>query len=77
MREAFIKEKLPLTIILSLYLLLLFSTYGSYGNLFVDCGREAYIPYAISQGKYLYKDIFCIYGPFPYLFIAFFIKFLR
>ena len=74
MREAFIKEKLPLTIILSLYLLLLFSTYGSYGNLFVDCGREAYIPYAISQGKYLYKDIFCIYGPFPYLFIAFFYK---
>ena len=44
------------------------------GNLFVDCGREAYIPMQILKGEVLYKDIFNIYAPLSYLFNAFLFK---
>lgn len=44
--------------------------YGKFGDLFVDSFREAYIPAQIIKGKILYKDIFCIYPPFAYLFNA-------
>ena len=74
MIKAFLEEKTPLIIIFSLYVITFMLTYGHCGDLIVDCGREAYIPYAISQNKVLYKDIFCIYGAFPYLFNTFFYK---
>lgn len=74
MKNTFKQEKIPLIIIFTVYLITFIATYGCCGDLFIDCGREAYIPFAITQGKLLYKDIFCIYGPFPYLFIAFFYK---
>ena len=67
-------EKTPLIVISAIYLITFIITYACYGDLFIDCGREAYIPHAILQNKLLYKDIFCIYGPFPYLFEAFFYK---
>lgn len=44
------------------------------GCLFVDCGREAYIPMQILKGEVLYKDIFNIYAPLSYLFNAFLFK---
>ena len=43
-------------------------------SLIIDCGREAYYPQDILNGKVLYKDLFNIYGPFAYLFNAFLYK---
>lgn len=76
MKQIFVTEKIPIIIIFSVFVLTFILTYGSWGNLLIDCGREAYVPYAIINNKLLYKDIFTIYGPFPYLFIAFFYKIL-
>ena len=45
--------------------------YMKQGLLIVDTGREYYIPWQITQGQVLYKDIFSnMYGPFAYLFNA-------
>ncbi len=44
--------------------------YGRFGNVIVDCFREAYIPEQIIHGQALYKNIFSIYAPFAYLFNA-------
>jgi hypothetical protein len=42
-------------------------TWEKWGNLSIDCGREMYIPAAISQGKRLYFDLWYPYGPLiPY-----------
>lgn len=43
-------------------------------GLIIDCGREAYYPQEILNGKVLYKDLFTIYAPFAYLFNAFLYK---
>lgn len=43
-------------------------------GLIIDCGREAYYPQEILNGKVLYKDLFNIYAPFAYLFNAFLYK---
>ena len=68
------EEKTPLIIIFSIFVLCLIFGWGHFGDILIDCGREAYIPLSITKGSVLYKDIFCIYGPFAYLFNAFFIK---
>lgn len=47
---------------------------GHYADILIDIGREMYYPKEILEGKILYKDLFCIYGPFSYLFNAFFYK---
>ena len=49
---------------------------GHYNNILLDVGREVYYPEQILNGKVLYKDLFNIYGPFPYLFNAFLYKIL-
>ena len=36
------------------------------GSPFVDCGREAYIPWQMLKGEVLYRDIFNIYAPGAY-----------
>jgi len=42
-------------------------TWEKWGNLTIDCGREMYIPAAITQGKRLYFDLWYPYGPLiPY-----------
>ena len=42
-------------------------TWGHWGDFQIDCGREIYVPTAISQGKLLYRDIWYPYGPLaPY-----------
>lgn len=74
MKKLLSEEKIPLVIISILYAFVFVLTYAHCGDILIDCGREAYIPYAISKGQALFKDIFCIYGPFPYLFNAFFLK---
>ena len=37
-----------------------------YGNLFIDLGREAYLPQLLLDGKVLFKDIFGMYNPLSY-----------
>ena len=49
--------------------------WGRFGDPVVDCGREAYIPFAMADvGKVLCKDIVCIYGPVPYYINALVVK---
>lgn len=63
-----------------IYLSILFFVFlalywGRFGNPVIDCGREAYIPFAMADlGKVLFKDIVCIYGPVPYYLNALFVK---
>lgn len=43
-------------------------TWGRWGDLQIDCGREIYVPIEILRGKLLYRDIFYQYGPLaPYI----------
>ena len=74
MKKLLFEERKPLFVLLAIFTITCIATWGHCGDLLVDCGREAYIPYAVSQGKVLYKDIFCIYGSFAYLVNAFFFK---
>ncbi len=41
----------------------LYSTWGAWGNLTIDSGREMYVPKLLAQGKMLYRDVRYIYGP--------------
>jgi hypothetical protein len=53
--------------LLSLVAVICAITWGRWGSLIVDCGREMYIPAALSQGKRLYSDLWYPYGPLiPY-----------
>lgn len=65
-------------IILSVFFFVFLILYwGRFGDPVIDCGREAYIPYAMADlGKVLFKDIICIYGPVPYYLNALIVKFL-
>ncbi|MGA2113204.1 MAG: hypothetical protein ABSH56_00465 [Bryobacteraceae bacterium] len=38
-------------------------TWQKWGTVVIDCGRELYVPAALSQGKRLYFDIWYPYGP--------------
>jgi hypothetical protein len=40
-----------------------YSTWGAWGNLTIDSGRELYVPALLAQGKMLYRDVWYIYGP--------------
>jgi hypothetical protein len=40
----------------------------------IDMGRELYVPWQITQGKALYRDIASLYGPFSSYINAFFFK---
>ena len=41
----------------------LYTTWGAWGNLSVDSGHEMYIPLLLAEGKQLYRDVWSIYGP--------------
>ena len=43
--------------------LLFYSTWATWGNLTIDCGREMYVPAVLSEGKMLYRDVWYLYGP--------------
>ena len=45
-----------------------------WNNLFVDYGRELYIPWRLAAGQVLYKDIAYLFGPFPPYLNAFLFK---
>lgn len=63
-------------VFLSVFFFIFLTLYrGRFGSIIIDCGREAYIPYAMADlGKVLFKDIVCIYGPVPYYLNALFVK---
>jgi hypothetical protein len=43
-------------------------TWGAWGQLTTDCGREMYVPSVLLEGKTLYRDVWYPYGPLaPYL----------
>lgn len=63
-RPAAVKD---LTGLAALALLLLAVTWGRWPDLLSDFGRELYIPWQISQGQVLYRDLFYLNGPLsPY-----------
>lgn len=70
MKRVLNSDKLLILLIWLVIVLVYIFTYGKYGNLYIDCGREAYIPWQILKGKVLYKDIFNIYAPGAYIFNA-------
>ncbi len=74
LKQKLIQNKYPL-ILTVFFVFFLFLFWGRFGDPVVDCGREAYIPYAMADlGKILFKDIVCIYGPMPYYLNAFVVK---
>ena len=46
-------------------LLIAWKTWGHWGDIQIDCGREMYVPVAILRGRLLYRDIMYQYGPLP------------
>ena len=71
----FFKNHKYLIGIIFLSILAILLTFRHNIGLIIDCGREAYYPQEILNGKLLYRDLFNIYGPFAYLFNALLYKF--
>lgn len=65
-------KKRDLANILGLLAILLIGfiiNYGRFGDIIVDCGREAFLPTIVFDKNYImYKDIFNLYPPFAYQF---------
>lgn len=57
---------IALLFLVTVYLLIVIMQWGYWGNLFTDCGREAFLPAVILKGKILFKDVFAMYAPLPY-----------
>src|ERR1043166_2212861 len=58
---------LPWIWLAGVYLLLVVISCKRWANPIVDCGREMYVPWQITTGKMLYRDLFWMYGPLvPY-----------
>ncbi len=54
-------------------LFLAWYTWGHWGDVQIDCGRELYVPSEILKGRLLYRDLWYPYPPLaPYLQAAFF-----
>ncbi len=68
MREKakYFREIFYFSTLILIFGILTYGFFGHVGNVLVDCGREAYIPEKILEGKVLYKDVFILYGPFSY-----------
>ena len=56
------------------FILELFYSWRKWPDLLVDFGRELYLPWRISQGEVLYKDITHSYGPLSQYFHALLFK---
>jgi hypothetical protein len=52
-----------LAMLVILWAVKLYTTWGAWGSLTVDSGREMYVPWALAQGKQLYRDVWFPYGP--------------
>jgi hypothetical protein len=56
------------TSLIILWAVLMSMTWGTWGTLQVDCGREMYVSAVLSEGKMLYRDVSYEYSPAaPYL----------
>ena len=56
------------TVIVAVAGALAWYTWGHWGDLQIDSGREMYVPASILQGKLLYRDLWYMYGPLaPYV----------
>ncbi len=54
--------------IAAVFIFLTVYTWGRWGDLQIDCGREVYVPVEILKGRMLYRDIWYPYGPLvPYM----------
>ncbi len=71
------QERIELLTVLVIYIFAVLFTKFKMIDLNLDFGREITIPKSIINGQVLYKDIFCLYGPFSYLFNAFILKFTK
>jgi hypothetical protein len=56
-------EYLGFTSLIFLWLAALIATWGNWGYLTIDCGREIYVPTVLLKHKVLYRDIWYLYGP--------------
>jgi hypothetical protein len=54
---------LPLTLILATTLSLTYWLWSRTGEIILDFGNELYTAWQLSQGKVLYRDVACLYGP--------------
>jgi hypothetical protein len=61
---------LPLGIVVGVGLVMLAWTWGAWADVLVDFGRELYLPWQISQGQVLYRDLAFHNGPFSQYFNA-------
>ncbi len=62
------KSKLPIVALVILGIEMVLLSWGKWADPQVDFGRELYIPWQITQGQVLYRDIAFFYGPLsPYL----------
>jgi len=59
-------EILSISSLSLIFFILVYLFVSHMGNIIVDCGREAYFPEQVLNGKVLYKDIFNIMGPLSY-----------
>jgi hypothetical protein len=46
-----------------LTVLQMYSTWATWGNLSIDAGHETYVPWVLSEGQMLYRDVWYHYGP--------------
>lgn len=60
------KDILAFSLVSGVFFLFLILCWGRFGDIVFDCGREAYLPQLILQGKVLYKEIFAMYNPLSY-----------
>lgn len=61
---------LPPMVLVGLNVLLFWILYGRFGDLIVDCSREATIPWRILHGDLIYRDFNYEYGPLAPYFLA-------
>jgi hypothetical protein len=55
---------------------LCFWLWGRTGEILIDFGNELYIPWQLSTGQVLYRDVQCVYGPLSVNFNAFMMRLL-
>lgn len=66
----YLNNKIIIPVIWLVVISIFVITYGKTGSPYIDCGREAYIPWQMLKGGVLYRDIFNIYAPGAYYFNA-------
>lgn len=52
-----------LLLLVILWAVKVYATWGAWGNLTIDSGHEMYVPAVLAEGKLLYRDVWFMYGP--------------